>query len=80
MFLTDDEQKKLLESTGRITGRVSKAVTDALRALGLGAVPADINKVYRLAEKLDKRQEQLVKAELRSLAARSATFRSNVDD
>lgn len=80
MWLTEDEQQKLLETSNRITERISKAVQQALQAMRFGALQEDIEKVYRLAEKLDKRQQAQIKAELRSLSARAATYKSNIDD
>jgi hypothetical protein len=80
MWLTDEEQKALLESTGRITGRINKAVQDAIKALGLGALPSEIEKIYQLADHFDKRQEKYIKAQLRSEAARASTLKSNLED
>jgi hypothetical protein len=81
MWLTDSEQRNLLDTTtSKSTGRISRAVQEALRAIGFGAIQSDIEKVYKLAEKLDKRQQAQIKAELRSLSARAATYKSNVED
>lgn len=80
MWLTDDEQRALLESSTKITEKISKAVQQAMKALGLGAVPEEIEKIWKVAEKMDKRQEAIIKAELRSLSARAATFKSNIED
>jgi tRNA C32,U32 (ribose-2'-O)-methylase TrmJ len=79
MWLTDEEQRKLLDTTGPITEKISKAVQSALKALQFGALRDDIDKVYKLAERLDKRQKAQVQAELRSLSARAATYKSNID-
>jgi hypothetical protein len=51
-----------------------------LQALKFGALQSDIEKVYKLAQQLDKRQQAQIKAELRSLSARAATFKSNIDE
>ena len=80
MWLQDDEQRALLESTGRITERVSRAVQAAMQALRFGALHEDIEKVYRLAQRLDEMQRKQIKAELRSLSAKAATFKSNVEE
>jgi hypothetical protein len=80
MWLTDEEQRKLLETSNRITERITNAVTAALKAMHFGVLQSDVEKVYKLAEKLDKRQQAQIKAELRSLAARAATYKSNIDE
>jgi uncharacterized membrane protein (DUF106 family) len=81
MWLTDDEQKALLITTvGKTTEKIARAVQEAMRALGLGALQSDIERVYKMAEHFDKRQEKLIKAQLRSLAAQSSTFKSNIED
>jgi hypothetical protein len=79
MWLTDEEQKALLESTGRITEKISRAVQHAIQAIGLGALPAEVERIHRLAEHFDKRQERLIKAQLRAAAAQAATFKANID-
>lgn len=40
---------------------------------------SDADKAAQIAEAIDRRQEKLARAELRSLAARAAVFKSNVD-
>jgi hypothetical protein len=83
MWLTDEEQKALLDTTGKITGRINKAVQAALQAAikaGLVTTSQDVERVYRLAEHFDQRQEKFIKAQLRSEAARASTLKSNLED
>jgi hypothetical protein len=80
MWLSDDEQRALLPDTTGVTERISRAVQTALQALKFGALQSDIEKVYKLAQQLDKRQQAQIKAELRSLSARASTFKSNIED
>jgi hypothetical protein len=88
---TDADEKKNNEDMNRMwnsvdrvvertTDRISRAVTQAMQALGLGALPEEIERVYKIASHFDKRQEQLIKAKLRSLSAEASTFKSNVED
>lgn len=80
MWPTEEEQKALLDSTaGRTTQKISRAVQEAMKALRLGMLPEEIEKIHKLAEHFDERQEQLIKAQLRSLAAEAATFKSNIE-
>jgi hypothetical protein len=79
MWLTDQEQIDLLESTGPITSKITKAVQVAIQALGL-ATASDVDRVWKTAQKIDKRQVTIAAAELRAKAAYASTYKSNVED
>jgi len=64
---------------GTPTDRIKRSVVEALHALGLGGLPSDIEKVLRTTQKIEKRQEQAIQAEIRSLASRTSAYRSNME-
>ncbi len=74
MWLTDTEQRALLDETDPITNRINKAVQVAIKTLGLGKVPEDLERIFEIAEKIDRRAEQQAKAEFHAAKAYSNTL------
>lgn len=75
MWLTDKEQKDLLdEEPGPSTNRIARAVTVALQSFGMGRIPTDLEKIWKLAEKIDSRIEETTKAEVHAAKAYANTL------
>lgn len=71
MWLTDKEQMELLEDT---TERISNIVTKALAKLRLATVD-DVEKVWKVANDIDKRHRKQVDAEHRAAATLAAQLK-----
>src|SRR3990167_5183404 len=78
-WLTDEQQKALLDETGGTTIRKMIACIEvALNARGL--TTENIERIFKRASKLDARPRKIAEAEMRAKAAYSATFKANVQD
>jgi hypothetical protein len=72
-----EKAKRKKEEHEIITDKIERGVASALHKFGLLFTAQTVEKVEKLAEKIDKRQEELAQAEERALAARASTFRAN---
>lgn len=68
MWLTDDEQKALLEDT---TDKIAKGVMQALVKLRVATID-DVEKVWKVANEIDKRHKKQVAAQQHAAATLSA--------
>ena len=72
------EKSRRREKLQSDTDKIERGVAHALHKFGLLFTSQKIEKVERLAEKIEKRQEELAKAEWRSLSARASTLKDNM--
>ncbi len=79
-FLTDQEQLDLLEENPSTSQKIETSIIKALRTLGvlekLDAAIENAEKAWKMAKRIDKRQEEILEADLRSQSARANTFRA----
>ena len=73
MAEADDDDK------ATITDRIERAVAHALHTFGLINTAETLKRVEEIAERIDKRNEQLIEAEWQSMSARAATLKSKME-
>jgi hypothetical protein len=71
------EKAKRREKLQTDTDKIERGVASALHKFGLLFTNEKLDKVEKLAEKIDQRQEELAAAEERALAARASVFKNN---